>query len=427
MILAALVVAAGCSSSGNTSTSDPARAVSSAAVAATETTESAAPVLLDATPAGDTVEVPAVLDGETVLGASVDGVDFRLVLPTGAVRSDVMFSVTPAHTSAGDPAMLVEPAGWSLFVPGELTASDDRPLLAWGPTGIARRLPDRDGGDDATVVVALGGVALAHDDEEASAADEGPDDDPVDAWTREQERKADEDGAPRLDPLINNRFVGPITDQMQCNAGDKSEAKRALEAVRAGIALEVGPKVPPDCFKVWVKIVIQWDNEGQLLGNGNGHEAMSGSGYLEPTGDAHVGQIVLATESSGRPEDVEGCEVLARPGDDFFEVTMRWPGTGTAEMTLRQTQMAVWRLSCLDGVPVEFPMMIASIIDGYQSEVPFVINTAVTEGTVRLFSKLDQFQRSGMVDKDGVMRGTFENVVYRFSFSAEVVYTLAES
>lgn len=425
--LAAVVMLAACSGAdtssaptGGTAIDSTGPVTASSQVDRTDGPIAGGPLMMTATAEGDPVDVPAVLDGDTVLTMTVDNVEFRIVIPAGGVTQDITFRVSAAHTPLGDPAMLVEPAGWGLRKPAVVAANGTADaLLAWGPAGTARRLPDRADTQSTTTVVTIGGVAVAHDEAQATAA-EMPSGTATDAWTRSEEEDEEESPDGTVDGPSSDTLARNIAAEMACAGDDRTEAATALEAVRAGVAFDMRPDVPPDCFEVTAKISASTADDVGF------DEFMSGSGRLDPITNGHRGRVELTVQSVHPAPPPTECSLTLLPNKDVFDVTSKWIGSGQAELTLKQIEMGKWDLYCPFSGHTEVPIFTASLLDGLgQGPEGLTVTTPVTEGSFHIFSLLEAFQASGSVDANGVLTDYSLGGAVRMTFTVEVLYTLA--
>ena len=106
-------------------------------------------------------------------------------------------------------------------------------------------------------------------------------------------------------------------------------------------------------------------------------------------------------------------------------MTARWPGEGLAELRLHQTTIASETIRCPESGDVELPLFIAMIVQDLEAEVPLIVKAPVTEGSFYIFSLLDAVQRMGRVSKDGTFSTVEGGVTARYTFTVEVLYSIA--
>lgn len=437
LTVAVLVLTAACQSE-RASDSTPTSSPSSSAVSTTDsntsnTTDTVAgdagdPVVVTATPTGESINVVAYADatGETVLTTSSGGTTFTIRIPSGALPNDITFSVTPATTSTGEPAMLVEPSGLALLRPARISVSGiaDR-LIAWGPTGVARLLPEKDETDASIPIVVLGGVARAHDDEQQRAASASGGSE-IDRWAQSEEQDESDNPDGIYDADRKQQTAGAVGNGTACKPGDRQSANEALAAVRAGAALGLKPAPPPDCFDVSVKVTIGLSGDLTVEGSTiHLDEVMSGGGRLTPTDTGHAGDVSLAVQQSGLLR-VGMCNPV-RTTDEILGIAATWPGEGLAQIDITPKRVGTLDFTCSNGAKFDGVEMISGVTLHALAELTggtMSVNAPVTEGSFYIFSLL---QSTARVKEWRVAGREWQAAVSganaRFTFTVDVVYS----
>lgn len=386
------------------------------------------PVVVSATPTGESINVVAYADaaGETVLTTSSGGATFTIRIPSGALPNDITFTVTPATTSTGEPAMLVEPSGLALLRPARVSVSGiTNRLIAWGPTGVARLLPEKDDTDVSVPIVVLGGVAPAHDDEQqrAAVASGGSE---IDQWAQDEEQDESDTPDGTYDADRKQQTAGAVGKGVACKPGDRQSAREALAAVRAGAALGLKPSPPPDCFDVSVKVTIGLSGDLTVEGSTiHLDEVMSGGGRLTPTDSGHAGDVSLAVQQSGLLR-VGMCNPV-RTTDEILGIAATWPGEGLAQIDITPKQLGTHDFTCSNGAKFDGVEMISGVTLHALAELTggtMSVNAPVTEGSFYIFSLL---QSTARVKEWRVAGREWQAAVSganaRFTFTVDVVYS----
>jgi hypothetical protein len=414
-------------SAGSTSTTTATGATSTSASAATSATEVV--VTATATDPATEVEAPADSTSDLVLTATAKGVTFTITIPPGALPNDLRFTVASGTTSTGEPAMLVEPSGLALLKPARLTVTGAAaPLLAWGPTGTARRLPAADAAGGSPIVI-LGGIGLAHSDAQANAVD-GAHPDPITQWARDEE--ADESIHP--DGLIHKdwgvKVMQLLSTRKPCTRGDRKSAAEALAAHRAGVALGAPLTAPPSCFDVSAKITITYVGDIDLpAGVATFDEAMSGKGLLSPDATGHQGDLTLAAERDAFLFRKDKCRV-SNSVEPVFHVASSWPGKGMAQLEISVMKGATSNLDCgkdfrvsdFSYLSTDMMQALAALTNG-----KLVVSAPITEGSFYIFSLLNSVERVHEWKLAGhVWESAVSGARARFTFTVDIVYSVPD-
>jgi len=388
-------------------------------------------VVITATPNGESVDVVALADSttETVLTTSSNGVTFTIRIPVGALPNDLTFTVTPGVTNDDEPAMLVEPSGLALLKPARLSVSGtfDR-LLAWGPTGSARLLPEVNEEDNSTPVVLVGGVAPAHSERQARTAGLPNGDDPINQWAKDEENDESENPDGEIDENRKDETRKRLASGPICKPGDRKSALEALAANRAGTSLGVAPAPPPSCLDVNVKVTVTLAGDVQFpAGTATIEEVMSGKGRLLPSDTGHAGDISLAAQQSFLRKDV--CTTNSA-SDEVMSVESSWPGAGMAQLKLTPKASATLDYNCKGyKAPGIDNMMSGGILRALANLTggSLTVQAPITEGSFYIFSLLkstDQVKEWRVAGRD--WQSTASGTRAKFTFTVDVAYSVPD-